>query len=87
MALSKDGLIDFFDKKLGVSSDSIDDETLLFSSGIMDSFSMVDLIMFIENEGGLKLSPTEVTLENLDSVARILHFVATREQNEPQRAE
>jgi acyl carrier protein len=31
--------------------------------------------MFIEQEGGIKIEPMEVNLENLDSIERILRFV------------
>ena len=39
---------------------------------------MVSLIIFIENSSGIKIKPTDVTLDNLDSVERILQFVESR---------
>ena len=39
---------------------------------------MVDLIMFIENAAGLQVHPADVTLDNFDSIDRILAFVEAR---------
>ncbi|OQW94035.1 MAG: hypothetical protein BWK79_07985 [Beggiatoa sp. IS2] len=71
--------MDYLTNNLGVEIADIDDETPLFSSGLLDSFTMVDVIMFIEQEGGIKLNPTEVNLDNLDSVSKILRFVESRD--------
>ena len=63
---------------MGLDTASLADETPLFSSNLLDSFSMVDLIMFIEKESGVRLDPTDVSLDNLDSIDRILRFVDVR---------
>jgi acyl carrier protein len=75
MALDREKLINYLSNDLGVETDELDDETPIFSSGLLDSFTMVDVIMFIEQEGGIKIEPMEVNLENLDSIERILRFV------------
>lgn len=75
MALSRDALLKFVEEKLGVDTAEVDESTPLFSSGMIDSASMVDLIVFVESEGDVKFSPDDITLDNLDSIGRILHFV------------
>ena len=75
MNLTRESLIDYLHAKQGIDPSQIEsDDIELFSSGLLDSFSMVDLIMFIETEGDFKFSPTDVNLDNLDSVGRILAF-------------
>ena len=39
---------------------------------------MVNLIMFIEDIAGVRVHPADVTLDNFDSIDRILAFVETR---------
>jgi hypothetical protein len=39
---------------------------------------MVDLIIFIENAVGCRVHPVDVTLDNFDSIDRILAFVEAR---------
>jgi acyl carrier protein len=39
---------------------------------------MIDLIVFIESEAGFEIAQEDVTMENFDTVTRILAFVATR---------
>ena len=77
MALNRETLLEYFDEQMGLDTTEIDDQTLLFSSNVLDSFSLVDLMMFIEKEAGIKIEPLEVTLDNFDSMERIFNFVAS----------
>lgn len=78
MALTRDGLLDYMGSRMGLDTDGIDDQTPLFSSSLLDSFSMVDLIMFIEQQAGVRMDPFDVSLDNLDSVGKILGFVEAK---------
>lgn len=53
----------------------LEDETPLFSSGIIDSISLLSLVEWVEKKAGLKVTPGQLTLENWDSVTRIAAFV------------
>jgi acyl carrier protein len=78
MVLDREHLRRYLHEKQGLEPADFADDTLLFSSGLIDSFSMVDLIIFIEETGGLRVHPTDVTLDNFDSIDRILAFVEAR---------
>lgn len=67
-------LVDLLETELGVDMDDIDDDTALFSSGIVDSFALVTLMMHLEREGGFRINPADVTLDNLDTLGRILAY-------------
>lgn len=73
--MTKAELLDYLAAELHVDTEGLDDESLLFSTGIVDSFALVTLIGHLEETGGFRMSPADVTLENLDSVGRILAFV------------
>ncbi len=76
MVLDSKTLLDFLQSDLDLDSDeTVDDETLLFSSGLLDSFAMVTLVGFVEKQGGVRLTPGDVNLNNLDSIGRVLRFV------------
>ncbi|MDY6992389.1 MAG: acyl carrier protein [Pseudomonadota bacterium] len=75
MALTSELLLDYLSQNMGLDSSQLDEKTLLFSSNLLDSFSMVDMIMFIEQEAGIKMEAGDVNLDNLDSIERILKFV------------
>lgn len=79
MALSRESLLSFIDDKLGVDATNVGEETPLFSSGLIDSAGMVDLIVFVESEENITLAPDEISLDYLDSIGRILNFVADRQ--------
>lgn len=61
---------------------NLDDEptldTLLFSSGALDSVAMLNLITFVEETTGIEIRADEVTLENFDTIERILRFARER---------
>ncbi len=50
-------------------------ETPLISSGIVDSFSMVSLKMYLEEELGIKLTDDEASTEAFNTVDNILEMV------------
>ncbi|QEF99630.1 D-alanine--poly(phosphoribitol) ligase subunit 2 [Stieleria maiorica] len=81
MQIDRNEFLKYLDEKMGVDTSEIEGDTALFSSGILDSFSMVDVVMFIEKSAQTKLRPGEVNLENLDSVDRIINFIETRQDD------
>lgn len=50
----------------------------LTRSGILDSMGVLELIMFIEERFAAKVPDEDAVPENLDSVARIVRYVAAR---------
>jgi len=50
-------------------------DTPLISSGYVDSFSMVSLLVFLENKFKIKIPPAEATPEAFDSVNKIVELV------------
>jgi acyl carrier protein len=78
MTLEAAALLRHLGEKIHVAPDQIESDMTLISSGLIDSFSMVELVLFIEQQCGIKVKPTEVNLDNLDSVERILAFAEAR---------
>lgn len=54
------------------------DDASLIESNIVDSTGMMDVILFLEEEYGIRVADREATPENLDSVARIAAFVGRK---------
>ena len=50
-------------------------DTPLISSGYVDSFSMVSLLVFLENKFKIKIPPSKATPEAFDSVNSIAALV------------
>jgi acyl carrier protein len=51
-------------------------DTPLISSGIVDSFSMVSLLVFLENKFKIKIPPAKASPEVFDSVNKIAALVS-----------
>jgi acyl carrier protein len=55
-----------------------DDEPLI-SGGLIDSFSLVELQLFIENQFGVHIDDTELTADAIDNVIDIVQLIEARQ--------
>lgn len=77
MTLDSASLRDYLSDRAGVDAE-VTDDTPLFSSGLVDSFSLVEMIAFVEQQGGFRVDAWDVTLDHFDSIARILAYARTK---------
>ncbi|MFO0949284.1 MAG: acyl carrier protein [Planctomycetota bacterium] len=78
MAVTADSLITYLRETVPFDLGEVDEETPLFSSRMIDSYAMVGLMRFIETEACFRVAAFEVSLENFDTVGRILRYVESR---------
>ena len=78
MALDRATLLAYLSDHLRLDTSKVTDDSPLFSSSLLDSFHMVDLIVFMESEGGFKMKARDVNMDNLDTIAAILAYGASR---------
>jgi acyl carrier protein len=64
----------FFSERLNVSVSSYDAD--LFETGILDSLTFVDLVLYLEQEFDVRVGGDELELENFRSVEKIAAFAA-----------
>ena len=81
MEITEQGILDFLDQELAIDIEGISLEDPLFSTGVIDSFALVSLMMYLESGTGMRISPTDVNLANFDSVSRILAYVERLSQS------
>ncbi|MBE0695674.1 MAG: acyl carrier protein [Anaerolineaceae bacterium] len=60
-------------------------DTVLLSSGLVDSFSLVDLAMFIEERFGVRIHDTELNAQTFDTLGQLSQLVETRQENGKRR--
>ena len=53
------------------------DEALI-SSGLIDSFSLMDLALFIEDTFGVRIEDTELNAETFDNLTQLSALIASR---------
>jgi len=76
--MTVDDLLDYVSEKANVDRSQLNSDSPLFSSGILDSMSVLELTAFVEKKAHIRFSAAEISLENLDSVDRILSFVSSK---------
>lgn len=74
MSITRESLRDYLENTFGLEIASLEDEAPLFTAGLLDSFSVGDVLLFLEDTGGFRIEPHEVVPENLDSVAKLVDF-------------
>ena len=53
-------------------------ETPLFSSNLLDSLALLDLLSFLEEEFSIKVRAEDVQMENLDTIGFIAQLITTK---------
>jgi len=72
----KDLVLNYVIKEyLDDENEEITYDTPLISSGYVDSFSMVSLLVFLENKFKIKIPPSKATPEAFDTVNNIVALV------------
>lgn len=56
----------------------VDAETDLLLTGIVDSLGVVQIVGWLEDRLGIAIDPGDVTLENFQTVQRMVSYVADR---------
>lgn len=62
----------------GAPADQLNDDASFLEEGIIDSTGVMELILFMEEEFGVKVEDTELVPENLDSVNRVCAFLTRK---------
>lgn len=57
---------------------TLSSDTQLISSGLIDSFHLVDLALFIEDEYGVRIDDTELNAGVFDTLAQLETLIAQR---------
>ncbi len=51
----------------------------LISGGMIDSFSLVDLALFVEETFGVRIDDTELNADTFDTVAQLAEIIQSRQ--------
>lgn len=57
---------------------SLSDDEALISSGLIDSFSLVDLALFVEDTYGVRIEDAELTSDVFDTLSELTSLVQQR---------
>lgn len=51
----------------------------IISSGLIDSFNLVDLALFVEDKFGVRIEDTELNAQTFDTVAQLADLIRQRQ--------
>lgn len=76
--MTLDDLLRYISSELRIDTESLALDSPLFSSGVIDSFALVSLLIHIEKSCGFQIGPVDVNLDNFDSLERMMAYVTRR---------
>ena len=69
-------LIEFIQNELAIGrASTIQPEDDLLSAGIVDSLGILRLVVFVEEQFGIKIADEDVVIENFQSVAALTRYL------------
>ena len=74
-AATRDYLKSLLVEDHGLSPDEFDEQSALFSSGLLDSFVLIEVISALEKHARIKIPAGDLRLENIDSIGRLESLV------------
>ena len=71
-------LVEFLCKNYMVEEDEIHPDKSLIDQGVIDSFGLIEISGFLEQEFGIAVRDDEMNRENFGSVLKIVSFVENK---------
>jgi len=59
---------------------SIGDSESLISTGLIDSFSLMDLALFVEDTFGVRIEDTELNADTFDNLTQLTSLIESRKK-------
>ena len=59
---------------------SIGDSESLLSTGLIDSFSLMDLALFVEDTFGVRIEDTELNADTFDTLTQLTSLIESRKK-------
>jgi D-alanine--poly(phosphoribitol) ligase subunit 2 len=67
-------------KALGRTLRDVGDDEVLPRSGLLDSASILELILWVETEFDLEINQDNLSLDNFGTIRQMAEYIETREQ-------
>ncbi|MBI6872991.1 D-alanine--poly(phosphoribitol) ligase subunit DltC [Clostridium aciditolerans] len=71
-------ILDILESICGVDEVKEDKDLDLFDSGLLDSLATIELLIALEEKLGVKIEPTEVQREDINTPNKIIEYVSLR---------
>jgi len=77
----KERIKEFITKSTFIDGARIDNTTMIFKEGILDSMGLVSLIAFLEEEYKISTDDTDLVEENFETIDAIAAFIGRKSDN------
>ncbi len=71
-------LLKYINTEVSLIDDDLDSDTDLLLTGAVDSLGVIGITQWLEDEAGFSVEPTDVTLDNFQTVDRMLAYCRSK---------
>ena len=75
MNLNKNQIRAFLNNDLGLSLDDSSNTSPLFSSGLIDSFALIEILVFLESEFNCRIDLNDLSIDDIDCIDSIANLI------------
>ncbi|TVZ41772.1 acyl carrier protein [Alteromonadaceae bacterium 2753L.S.0a.02] len=75
MSETKQRIKSFLSQETDVDLETVGDEEALFTSGLIDSYSLIELLSFLESELGFEVDFGELNVDDFDTIQALTNLV------------
>lgn len=68
-------LLSFINSEVSASPEPIEADTDLLLTGAVDSLGVIRITQWLEDELGVEVDPSDVTLDNFQTVSRMMRYL------------
>lgn len=72
--LDREAVRQWIVERSGVPPEEVTDDRAIFTSGLLDSFDLVELVTFVEVQTGRRVRPLDINMRNFDTVESVVTF-------------
>ncbi|EDM81817.1 hypothetical protein PPSIR1_05103 [Plesiocystis pacifica SIR-1] len=84
MELQRQDILAYLQQATRHDLSKLGDDAELFSSGLLDSYTLVDMWTWLDGQG-FQIQPQDMTVDNLDTVTSILSLVNSTKKRRRRR--
>lgn len=66
------------DEEFGISTDELEPDSPLFTSGLLDSVDVLGVVSAIEEKYDIRVNPMDVSIERLNTISLMSEFISGR---------
>lgn len=76
----KEQILDILERISATDEVKSNPDIMLFDEGLLDSLGLIELLICLEEEMGIKIDPTEIDRKDIDTPNKLVEYIIRKKQ-------